>query len=98
MSDHSPNTNRAHLFLWILIACLLVSLVGSIGIFILLGARKSPTAIRATSTPRQTFAAPVPGQAPKSFAEVAEADVPGRYKVVDGEKIMYMFLNEDHTY
>jgi hypothetical protein len=77
MSDHPTNTTKTNLFLWILIACLFVSIVGSISIFFLLGdklpTRKTRNVVHSTTT--SSNGARAPGKAPTSFAELTEADV-----------------------
>ncbi|HEY0551691.1 MAG TPA: hypothetical protein VGF13_18950, partial [Verrucomicrobiae bacterium] len=92
----NKSTNDTNVFLWIVIACLLVSLIVSIGVFVWFNARK-PTAI-VQAIPTRSSSAPAPGKVATSFAEVAEADVPGRYKIADPNKVMYIVLNEDHTF
>src|SRR4026208_2544205 len=96
MSDNSKN--NTNVFLWILIACLVATLIGSIGIFVWFNARKPTTTVQATPTSTRSSSAPAPGKAPSSFAEIAEADVPGGYKIDDGGKVMHIVLNDDHSF
>ena len=103
MSDTSENAARAHRILWIAIVLLIVSILASIVFLVWLRSRPSRLAADTKTTPPsppKEAAAPAPpaAKSPKSFAELAEADVPGRYRITDGDKIMYMVLNEDHSY
>jgi hypothetical protein len=94
MSNNS--TNNTNVFLWILIACLIATLIGSIGIFVWFNARKPVVQTTPTSTgPRSVR---TPGKAATSFAEIVEADVPGRYRIDDGGKVTHIVLNDDHSF
>ncbi len=97
MSEESINAKRTNVVLWIVLVILIASLVGSIGILFWLNARPrivTNSAAASTSPAATTLS----GKAPTSFAEVAEADVPGRYRIDDGGKLMHIFLNDDHSY
>src|ERR1043166_3408929 len=97
MSDEATETNRTNVLLLIVVAFLLISIVGTVGFFFLFGVPKQSAVITTTASTPSTDA-PVPGNATTSFAGVVEADVPGRYKIDDGGKIMYIVLNDDHTF
>lgn len=95
------STNKTNLFLWILIAFLIFSIFTTIGIFVWLGMRQPRIVVqREETSARQTrsLVPPVSGSVPTPFADVAESSVPGRYRITDGPKIMYVFLNDDHTF
>ena len=98
MSDESTNANKTNGFLWVLIACLIFSILGSVGLFVWLSARKSNAVAYGTLSSTSSPPAPTSGKVPASFAELSEADVPGRYKIDDAGKVMYVVLNDDHTF
>jgi hypothetical protein len=98
MSDKSINTKDTNVVLWIIVVFLIASLLGSIGILVWLNARKPRTVAQPASTSTPPVPARASGKAPTSFAEIAEADVPGRYKITDPNKVSYIVLNDDHTF
>jgi hypothetical protein len=49
--------------------------------------------IRGRSSPTLTE-----GQEPTSFAELNEANVAGRYRIIEDDKVSFVYLNEDHTF
>jgi len=98
MTQETGNSNRTHQILWIVLAFLIVSLVGSIGLLLWLRAPKPNVTARRTTAAGPSETAPARDSA-ASFAELSEASVPGRYRIADqAGKVMYVVLNEDHTF
>jgi hypothetical protein len=90
MTSKPGNENRANTVLWIVLIMLVVTSTASIGVLLWLS-RSKPKQTTATSQPRASAPA-------TSFADLTEADLAGRYKIDDGGKVMYIVLNEDHSF
>src|SRR5688572_13882589 len=97
MTPEPTNTNRTHKVLWIVAGALCFSLVGTIGLLFWLGVKPGRSARVATSSATHA-PAPASRNTAACFAELADEDVAGRYKITDGDKVMYIVLNEDHTF
>src|SRR5689334_16994296 len=100
MTQEAANSNRTHKILWIVLALLTVSLIGSVSLLLLwLRAPKPATSTRTTTASEPSATTPPARDSAASFAELSETSVPGRYRIADdGGKIMYVVLNEDHTF
>src|SRR5436190_8322246 len=76
----------------VIIAAICVLLVGAfcggILIFILKARKAAPTQVQSPSTP----------VSPSPFANVAESDIPGRYKWISGTQEYFLTLYEDHSF
>jgi hypothetical protein len=96
MSDKAMSSNRTHNFLWIVIALLVASLLGTVSLFVRPLLRKHPASAATAQRSGRTPTA-VRKQA-TSFADLDEAEIPGRYRIDDGGAIMHIVLNEDHSF
>jgi hypothetical protein len=97
MAQKGENSNWLYAVLWALLVLLMVSLVSTIGV---LWWVRSRTVKNQTLTITANWRASTTAQAqePTSFAELNEANVVGRYRIVDGAKVSFVYLNEDHTF
>jgi len=100
MAQETANSNRTHKILWIVLAVLMVTLIGSIGLlFLWLRASKPNNTARTTRASGPAALPPPARNSAAPFPEIPEASVPGRYKIADqGGKVMYVVLNDDHTF
>jgi len=91
MNSEPNNDRRLHRVLWIVLACFVVTLLISVGLLMLWWrGRPSPRTVTVSPPPRTSSAT--------SFADLTGAEVAGRYKIDDAGKVMYLFLNEDHSF
>ncbi len=84
------------LFIWCIVTLVTTTLLTGIAVFVFLQRQKiqrgpaSATSMAAENRLHKRSA--------KSFAELSEIDIPGRYKWSDGNKISHITLNQDHTF
>ena len=80
-----------------MVALLTVSLVGTVGVLWWAHARKTKDQTLATEAPGHGPAG-ADYKEPASFGDLDEANAVGRYRIIDGPKVSFVFLNEDHTF